>query len=61
MAKDLEDHMADFLIDQAKLGLAPYCRRCIEFWRQHYGNELATKVETIARAAFRKGPNDGRR
>lgn len=55
MSKAIEEHMADFLIDQHKLGLGSYCRKCLEFWREHYGPEVATKVEGIIKGHFRKG------
>lgn len=52
MAKSLEEHLADFLVDQAKLGLGTYCQRCIEFWREHYGTEIAEKAAALGRKAL---------
>lgn len=61
MSKPLEEHMADFLIDQKKLGLDAYCRRCLEFWKTEYGEDTARRVEALIHKQFHKGANDGKR
>lgn len=53
MTTSLEHHLADFLIDQQKLGLGAYCRKCLELWREHYGPEITDKVEVILQAHYR--------
>ena len=53
MANTLEEHLADFLIDQEKLGLRDYCRKALEHWREHYGEDVAAKVEAILKAHYR--------
>lgn len=61
MGKPIEEHMADFLIDQHKLGLAVYCRRCLEFWKLEYGEATTRRVETMLRKHFagKKGGSNG--
>ena len=41
--------MADFLMTQKSPGLADYRRRCLIFWREHYGEQVAMRVEAIVR------------
>ncbi len=47
--KPIEEHMADFLMTQKSPGLADYRRRCLIFWREHYGEQVAMRVEAIVR------------
>lgn len=55
MAKPIEEHLADFLVDQYNLGLKDYCRRTLEHWKLHYGEAMAMKAYKLAAARMRKG------
>lgn len=41
--------MADFLLLMRDPSMKDYRRRCLEFWREHYGPAIAEKVEAMVR------------
>lgn len=41
--------MADFLMTQKGPAFKDYRRRCLAFWRNHYGEQVAMRVEAIVR------------
>lgn len=45
--KSIEEHLADFLLTQKGLAFKDYRRRCLIFWREHYGEQVAMRVEAI--------------
>ena len=47
--KPIEEHMADFLMTQKGPAFKDYRRRCLAFWRNHYGEQVAMRVEAIVR------------
>jgi hypothetical protein len=45
--KPREEHMAEFLLsNKGKEGEA-YRIRCLNFWREHYGESVVNKVEKL--------------
>ena len=50
MAKrPIEEHLADFLMTQKGPAFKDYRRRCLIFWREYYGEQVAMRVEAIVR------------
>ena len=47
--KPIEEHLADFLLTQKSPGLADYRKRCLAHCREHYGEQVAMRVEAIVR------------
>lgn len=41
--------MADFMLMMRDPSMKDYRRRCLEFWREHYGQAIAEKVEAMVR------------
>lgn len=48
-SRPIEEHMADFLLLMRDPSMKDYRRRCLEFWREHYGPAIAEKVEAMVR------------
>lgn len=41
--------MADFLLMMRDPRMKDYRRRCLAYWREHYGQAIAEKVEAMVR------------
>lgn len=51
----LEEELADFLIRHHREEVyRSYRIRCLKFWREHYGDAVADKVEKIVRERWNK-------
>lgn len=48
-SRPIEEHMADFLILMRDPRMKDYRRRCLAYWREHYGQAIAEKVEAMVR------------
>ncbi len=47
--KPIEEHLADFLMTQKGPWLQDYRRRCLAYWKDYYGEQVAMRVEAIVR------------
>jgi hypothetical protein len=55
--KPIEDHLADFLLLMRDPRMKDYRRRCLEHWREHYGQVIAAKVEALVRDRWKSSPS----
>jgi hypothetical protein len=56
--KALEEHLADFLMANPGQAFLPYRRRCMEFWRRHYGDAVASRVEALVKSRWKGGKGE---
>lgn len=54
--KPIEETLADFLLQMRDPCMRDYRRRCLEFWREHYGQVIAAKVEAMVRERWNAKP-----
>lgn len=52
--KTIEEHCADFILLHRGEAFRDYRKRCIEFWREHYGQAFSAKVEMRVIELWRK-------
>lgn len=53
--KGIEEHLAEFLLTQKGEELRDYRKRCIQLWREHYGDAVAERVKKIVRERVGNG------
>lgn len=54
--KPLEQHLAEYLLSLTRGPWMKYhIRKCMEMWREKYGDSVADKVEKIVRERWHKG------
>ena len=54
--KPIEETLADFLLLMRDPGMKDYRRRCLEHWREHYGQVIAARVEALVRELWSAKP-----
>lgn len=54
--KPIEEYLTDFLLLMRDPFMKDYRRRCLEFWREHYGPVIAEKVEAMVRERWNAKP-----
>ena len=48
MPRSLEEDLAEFVLGmQRGPGWRNYVNRCLEFWKEHYGEPVAEKVKSL--------------
>ena len=56
MARSLEEDLAEFVLGmQRGPGWQNYVNRCLEFWKEHYGEPVAEKVKSLINARMKSG------
>lgn len=58
--KPIEEHLADFLLLMRDPRMKDYRRRCLEHWREHYGQVIAAKVEAMVTERWNAKPKPTR-
>jgi len=56
----IEERLADFLILMRDPRMKDYRRRCLEHWREHYGQVTAAKVEAMVTERWNAKPKPAR-
>ena len=54
--KPIEESLADFLLLMRDPRMKDYRRRCLEHWREHYGQVIAARVEDLVRERWSPKP-----
>ena len=52
--KSLPEHMADFMLTQKDKSLLAYRKRCMELWREAYGESVVIEVEKLVMERWKK-------
>ena len=56
MPRSLEEDLAEFVLGmQRGPGWRNYVNRCLEFWKEHYGEQVAEKVKSLINARMKGG------
>lgn len=59
--RPIEDHLADFLLQHRDPRMKDYRRRCLEHWREHYGQAIAARVEAMVKERWNQSPGKSKR
>lgn len=57
--KSLPEHLADFLMTQKDKSLLAYRKRCMELWRDAYGDSVVIEVEKLVKSRWLKNDSSG--
>lgn len=54
LGKPIEEHCADFILLHRGEAFKEYRKRCLEYWREHYGDRMADKIEAMVKERWGK-------
>jgi len=54
LGKSIEEHCADFILLHRGEAFKEYRKRCLKYWREHYGVRMADKIEAMVKERWGK-------